>query len=90
MIPKYSREAKVLYQGTREGKWQWTEAMEAARLKLIRMALNSGQLEKQDKKVLLEVNVHEEGDEVTLTLFNRDGKAPIVFLTQPQMALSEY
>lgn len=68
LIPRYSREAKILYQGTREGKWQWTEAMEAARLKLFRIALNSGQLERRDKKIPLEVNVHE-GDEVTLTLF---------------------
>lgn len=42
--------------------------MEAARLKLFRIALNSGQLERRDKKIPLEVNVHE-GDEVTLTLF---------------------
>lgn len=65
--------------------------MEAARLKLIRMALNSGQLEKQDEKVPLEVNVHEEGDEVTLTLFNRDRKAPMAFLTHMQeTAMSKY
>lgn len=61
LIPKYSREAKVLYQGTREGKWQWTEAMETARLKLIRMALDTGELEFQDEKVPLEVNIHEDG-----------------------------
>lgn len=54
LIPKYSWEAKVFYQGTREGKWQCTEAMEAARLKLIRMALESGKLERRDEKVPLE------------------------------------
>ncbi|KAK9970281.1 hypothetical protein ABG768_026236, partial [Culter alburnus] len=58
--------------------------METARLRLIRMALDSGELERRDEKVPLEVNVHEDGDEVTLTLFNRDGKAPIAFLTHMQ------
>lgn len=46
LVPKYSREAKVLYQGTREGKWQWTEKIEKARLKLIQMDLQSGELER--------------------------------------------
>ncbi len=73
LIPKYSREAKVLYQGTREGKWQWTEQMEKARLKLIR-----------NDRVPLCVHVTEQEQEVMLTLSNQDGRGPIAFLTHQQ------
>lgn len=86
LIPKYSREAKVLYQGTREGKWQWTEQMEKARLKLIRMALDSGQLERRNDRVPLCVHVTEQEQEVMLTLSNQDGRGPIAFLTHQQEA----
>ncbi len=86
LIPKYSREAKVLYSGTKEGKWSWTEQMEQARLKLIRMALNSGELERRHDSLPLHVHVTEQEDEAMLTLSNEDGKAPIAFLTHQQEA----
>ncbi len=86
LIPKYSREAKVLYSGTKEGKWSWTEQMEQARLKLIRMALDSGELERRDDSLPLHVHVTEQEDEAMLTLSNEDGKAPITFLTHQQEA----
>lgn len=86
LIPKYSREARVLYQGTKEGPWRWTEQMENARLNLIEMALSSGELDRRDETVPLEVCVCEREQEVTLTLSNRGGKAPIAFLTHTQEA----
>ncbi len=91
LIPKYSREAKVLYSGTREGKWTWTEQMEQARLKLIRMPLESGELERRDDSLPLHVRVTEQEDEAMLTLSNEDGKAPIAFLThQQESAMRRY
>ncbi len=82
LIPKYSREAKVLYSGTREGKWIWTDQMEQARLKLISMALESGELERRDDSLPLHVHVSEQEDEAMLTLSNESGKAPITFFSE--------
>ncbi len=86
LIPKYSREAKVLYQGTKAGKWIWTDQMEEARLKLLRMALESGELERRDEKVPLHVCVTEQDEEETLMVSNEGGRAPIAFLTHQQEA----
>ncbi len=86
LIPKYSREAKVLYQGTKAGKWIWTDQMEEARLKLLRMALESGELESRDETLPLHVCVTEQDEEVTLTVSNEGGRAPIAFLTHQQEA----
>lgn len=33
LITKYSEDTKILYQGTKKGKWQWIEQIEQARLK---------------------------------------------------------
>ncbi len=60
--------------------------MEQARLKLIRMALDSGELERRDDSLPLHVHVTEQEDEAMLTLSNEDGKAPIAFLTHQQEA----
>lgn len=88
LIPKYSREAKVLYSGTREGKWTWTDQMEQARLKLISMALESGELERRDDSLPLHVHVSEQEDVAMLTLSNDSGKAPAAFLTQERVLAS--
>ncbi len=54
----------MLYQGTKAGKWIWTDQMEAARLKLLRMALESGELERRDETLPLHVCVTEQDEEV--------------------------
>ncbi len=76
----------MLYQGTKAGKWIWTDQMEEARLKLLRMALESGELERRDETLPLHVCVTEQDEEVTLTVSNEGGRAPIAFLTHQQEA----
>ncbi len=80
----------MLYQGTKAGKWIWTDQMEAARLKLLRMALESGELERRDETLPLHVCVTEQDEEVTLTVSNEGGHAPIAFLTHQQEAMRRY
>lgn len=63
-----------------------TDQMEQARLKLISMALESGELECRDDSLPLHVHMTEQEDEVMLTLSNEGGKAPVAFLTHQQEA----
>ncbi len=50
------------------------------------MALDSGELERRDETLPLHVCVTEQDEEVTLTVSNEGGRAPIAFLTHQQEA----
>lgn len=54
------------------------------------MALNSGSLERRDEALPLYIQVSEEEEEVTLTLWKAEERCPIAFLTHQQEAAMKH